>query len=289
MDLTVLSGAATIALASAIVFLVVVRSWTSLSHTATGTRFPHSIMQEAAQRFRDQHARLGREQSAYLVTGLVFTVVFCVFYMLPPDGMFENVPRWQLIVVLVVLGIGSAFVAYRLSRIAIARRRLLFIRDANMATGHALQKLTSNRNRVFHDVDCGGETIDNVVVGLHGVYTVSVVARKPGKENIAKLAGDKLAFAKSNEPVSVERSGRKSARLAREIKKLTGHDIRVRSVIAVPGWEIDEQKSSDYLAVNERNIAMLTGWKDQADFLMNEDVEAIQKMLTKRCTRFGKS
>lgn len=289
MDLTVLSGAATIALAIAVVFLVVVRSWTAFSDTATGTRFPHSIMQEAAQRFRDQHTELGREQSAYLVTGLVFTVVFCVFYMLPPDGMFENVPRWQLIVVLVVLGIGSAFVTYRLSHIAIARRQLRFVRDANMATGHALQKLTSNRNRVFHDVECGGETIDNVIVGLHGVYTVSVVARKPGKENLAKLVGDQLAFARSKETVSVERSGKKSTQLAREIKKLTGHDIRVRSVIAVPGWEIDEQQSSEYLAVNERNIAMLTGWKDQADFLMNEDVEAIQKMLTKRCTRFGNS
>jgi hypothetical protein len=31
---------------------------------------------------------------------------------------------------------------------------------------------------------------------------------------------------------------------------------------------------------------MLSGWKDQADYLMNEDVEAIQKLLTQRCTRF---
>lgn len=289
MDLTILSGAATIALASAIVFLVVVRSWTAFSNASATTHFPHIIMLEAAQRFRDQHATLGREQSVYLVTGLVFTVVFCVFYMLPPAGMFENVPRWQLIVVLIVLALGAAFIIYRLLQISIVRRNLLFIRDANMATGHALQKLTSNRNRVFHDVVCGSETIDNVVVGLHGVYTVSVVARKPGKLNQARLIGDQLAFAKSKEPVSVERSGQKSAQLAREIRKLTGHDIRVRSVIAVPGWEIDEQKSSEYLAVNERNIAMLTGWKDQADYLMNEDVEAIQKMLTERCTRFGKS
>jgi len=289
MDLTLMSGAATIALASAIVFLIVVRSWTAFSNAGGTTRFPHSIMLEAAQRFRDQHAKLGREQSVYLITGLVFTVVFCVFYMLPPDGLFENVPRWQLIVILVVLGLGAAFIIYRLARIAIARRKLFFIRDANMATGHALQKLTSNRNRVFHDVVCGSDTIDNVVVGLHGVYTVNVVARKPGRVNHARLVGDQLAFAKSKEPVSVERSGRKSAQLSREIKKLTGHDVRVRSVIAVPGWEIVAQKSGDYLAVNERNVAMLTGWKDQADYLMDEDVEAIQKMLTDRCTRFNES
>ena len=57
-------------------------------------------------------------------------------------------------------------------------------------------------------------------------------------------------------------------------------------LIVVHGWEIDEQRGKEYLAVNERNIAMLTGWKDQADYLMNEHVEAIQKMLNQRCTRF---
>ena len=289
MDLTLVSSAATIALAAAIVFLLIVRTWTLLSQSATTTRFPNSIMLEAAQRFRDRHENLGREQSVYLVTGLVFSVVFCVFYILPPTGMFENVPRWQLIVVLVVLSFGAAFILWRLTKIALARRQLLFIRDANMATGHALQKLTSNRNRVFHDVPCGPGTIDNVIVGLHGVYTVSVFAHKPGKQNTARLQGDKLMFANAKAPVSVEKSGKKSAQLAREIRKLTGHDIRVRSVIAVPGWEIDEQQSGEYLAVNERNIAMLTGWKDQADYLMNEDVEAIQKMLNERCMRFRKS
>ena len=288
MDLTLVSSAATIALAAAIVFLLIIRSWTLLSQSGTTTRFPNSIMLEAAQRFRDRHESLGREQSVYLVTGLVFTVVFCVFYILPPSGMFENVPQWQLIVVLVVLGFGTAFILWRLTKIALARRQLLFIRDANMATGHALQKLTGNRNRVFHDVPCGPGTIDNVIVGLHGVYTVSVFARKPGKQNTARLQGDKLMFENADTPVSVEKSGKKSAQLAREIRKLTGHDIRVRTVIAVPGWEIDEQRSGEYLAVNERNIAMLTGWKDQADYLMNEDVEAIQKMLTKRCMRFRK-
>jgi hypothetical protein len=64
------------------------------------------------------------------------------------------------------------------------------------------------------------------------------------------------------------------------------HDVRVRSVVAVPGWEIESQVSDEYLVVNERNLAMLSGWKDQKDYLMNEDVESVQKLLTKRCTRF---
>lgn len=286
-NLTALGGAVTIAFASAVVFLLIVRSWTAFVRSSGTTRFPNSIMLEAAQRFRDEHERLGQEQSVYLLSALIFTVVFTVFYLLPPDAMFDQVPRWQLIVVLVMLLGGVVYMIYRLASIVIARRRLLFVKDANMATGHALQKLTSNRNRVFHDVPCGESTIDNVIVGLQGVYTVSVVARQPGKLRQVRLRDESLCFAGAKEPIPVTRSGKKSALLARDIRKVTGHEIRVRSVICVPGWEIDMQESNQYLLVNERNLAMLTGWRDRDDHLMNEDVEAIHKMLTKRCTRFG--
>lgn len=286
MDLTALSGAATIALASTIIFLLIVKSWAAFSRSTTSTRFPESIMLEAAQRVRDRLAKLNQDQSVYLVSSLVFTVVFCIFYLVPPDGLFDNVPRWQLMLVLVLLAIAAAFVAYRLLNTVILRRKLLFYRDASMATGHALQKLTSNRNRVFHDVPCSAGIIDNVVVGLQGIYAVSVIARKAGRNNKASLEDDRLTFA-GKVTISVKPSAAKSERLAKEIRRTVGHDIRVRSVIAIPGWEIESQRSGEFLVVNERNLAMLTGWRDQEDYLMNEDVEAIHSLLTERCTRFS--
>ena len=288
MNLVVLSGAVTIALTSTIVFLLIVKSWQAFAHSANSSRFPKSIMSEAAQRFRDDLERLSREQAVYLTSALVFTVIFSVSYLLPPKGMFDELPQWQLIVTLVLCVIAASYTAFRLFQILIARRRLAFVLDANMATGHSLQKLTANQNRVFHDVLCQAGIIDNVVVGLHGIYAISVIARKPGKDNRARLQGDALSFAPGNESMSVARSGAKSAQLARELRKLVGHEIRVRSVITVPGWEIDSQNSNEYLIVNERNLAMLGGWKEQKDYLMNEDVDSIQKMLTERCTRFGK-
>ena len=290
MSLTALSGAATIALTSTIIFLLIVKSWHALTQSVvTTTRFPHSIMLEAAQRFRDELERLGREQSVYLIAALVFAVIFVISYLLPPQGMFEDLPQWQLIVVLVLFGAAALYTLYRLLRIVITKRRLAFMRDANMATGHALQKLTGNRNRVFHDVPCGRGVIDNVVVGLHGIYAISVIARKPGKDNRVRLRGDELSFAPGHVAMSVSRSGTKSGRLANQIRKLLKHDVRVRSVVVVPGWEIESQVSDEYLVVNERNLAMLSGWKDQRDFLMNEDVDIVQNMLTERCTRFSRS
>jgi hypothetical protein len=156
-----------------------------------------------------------------------------------------------------------------------------------MATGHSLQKLSANQNRVFHDVPCGSLVIDNVIVGLQGIYAVSVIARMPGKDNRVRLRGDTLTFAPEKQSLSVTRSGAKSVRLAKELGQLLGHEVRVRSVIAVPGWEIESQVSDDYLVVNERNLSMLSGWRDEQDFLMTEDVARIQGLLTKRCTRFS--
>jgi len=288
MDLTALSGAATIALASTILFLLVVKSWHALARSMPTTRFPNSIMFEAAQRFRDELERLGREQSVYLISALVFSVIFSVFYLLPPIGLFDDLPGWQIYVLLAVFTVAAGYSLYRLFHIAVARRRLAFIRDANMATGHALQKLTSNRNRAFHDVRCQAGIIDNVIVGLHGIYAISVIAKKPGKNNRVRLKGDELSFAPGKETISVSRSGRKSAQLARELRKIVNHEVRVRPVIAIPGWEVESQSSDDYLVVNERNLAMMSGWKEQADYLMDEDVAAIQNLLTKRCTRFTK-
>ena len=51
----------------------------------------------------------------------------------------------------------------------------------------------------------------------------------------------------------------------------------------MPGWEITGQSSDEHLLVNERSLPMLRGWKDSADYLMNEDVDALHDMLTSRC------
>ena len=286
MDVTAFSGAAVIALSSATIFMLVVRSWSAFSETVTSTRFPNSIMLEAAQRFRDEITRLGRDQSVYLATGLVFTVIFCLTYLLPPIGIFGDVPWWQLAIVLLLLLLAGGYLVYRLWQTIVARRRLMFVRDANMATGHALQHLPGNSNRVFHDVSCNGCVLDHVIVGMHGIYSVSVVARKPGKDNRVRLKGDQLLFAPGSETIPVGASAKKSKQLANELRKVLTRNIHIRSVIAVPGWEIDHQESSEYLLVNERNLAMVTGWKDQNDYLLNEEVDAVQEELTSRCKRF---
>jgi hypothetical protein len=50
-------------------------------------------------------------------------------------------------------------------------------------------------------------------------------------------------------------------------------------VIAVPGWDVHEQAGEEHLVVNDRSLPMLRGWNDQADYLMNDDLESLHEML----------
>lgn len=290
MTLQAISSAATIALASTIVVLLAIKAWHLMARPfAASKNFPNSIMVETAQRFRDQLERLKGEQALYLTLTLMFFVTFGIAILLRPQDTYGELPQWQNLLVLSIVVLGAAYGVYRFVKVIIQRRHVAYVRDANLAVGHSLQRLTTDQIRVFHEVVCPAGVIDNVVVGLQGVYAVSVVAVKPGKDNRVRLRGENLSFAPGNVSRSIATAGHKAKQLTKVLQKQTGHKVRVRSVIAVPGWDIESQTSEDYLVVNERNLAMMRGWKDQKDFLMNEDVETINRYLTERNTVSSKT
>ena len=286
MDIEAFSGAATVALASTLFFLVVAKSWAALNRSVGSTpSFAESIMHEAAHRFRDELDRLTASQAIYLSGTLVFLVLFVAAYVLQARSLFEGYPAWQLWLQIGFLGVAALLAAWRLGRTIFARRQVKFVRDANVAVGHQLQQISTGANRVFHDVKTSAGIVDHVLVGQTGVYAINVVARRGGKSGNAVLSNNAIRFSNSDDAISVVDITAGSIRLEKEIARMLGHKVRVRSVLAVPGWNIGEQSSDKHLLVNERTIPMLRGWRDQSDYLMNEDVDALQKELTARCRR----
>ena len=286
MDIEAISGAATVALASTLLFLLVAKSWSALSRTVGSTpSFADSIMHEAAQRFRDELERLASSQSIYLSGTLVFLVLFVAAYALQAQNLFAGYPSWQLWLQAAFLGLAASLAAWRLAKTILAYRQVRFVRDANVAVGHQLQQISTGANRVFHDVRTSAGVVDHVLVGQSGIYAINVVARRARKNGAAILQDNELSFSNKDEVIPVVDIAASAARFEKEASRLLGHKIRVRSVIAVPGWNIGEQASEHHLLVNERTIAMLRGWKDQSDYLMNEDVDALQQDLTVRCRR----
>ena len=286
MELEAISGAATVALTSTIVFLLIAKTWNAISRTISSTpSFSDRIMHEAAQRFRDELDRLSCSQSTYLSGALVFVMLFIAAYVLQAKHLFTGYPSWQLYLQLGFLFLVSGYAAFCLGKIVLARHQLQFLRDANVAIGHQLQQMSVQGTRVFHDVGTTAGVVDHVIIGQKGIYAVNVVARRSGKRAHARLRDNAIEYSNSKSNHSIVDIAAKTSRLQKEFRQLLGHKIRVRSVIAIPGWDVGEQSTDDYLLVNEKTIAMLNVWKDNTDHLMNEDVDILQQELMSRCAR----
>lgn len=286
MDIEAISGAATVALTSTILFLLIAKSWNALSRTVgSGPTFADSIMHEAAQRFRDELDRLSASQSIYLGGALVFAVLFTAAYVLQAEQLFIGYPDWQLYIQLAFLTLAVGFATYYLGKTILTRRQVKFLQDANIAIGHQLQQISSGATQVFHDVVTTAGVVDHVVISQTGLYAINVVARRATGDASVRLHGNALQFSNAKTDKSIVDIAARAKRLEKEFNDLLGHKVRVRSVIAAPGWEVVEQSNEDHLLVNERNIAMLRGWKDNTDHLMNEDVDALKKEMTARCRR----
>jgi len=286
MELEAISGAATVALTSTIVFLLIAKTWNTISRSISSTpNFSDRIMHEAAQRFRDELDRLSCSQSTYLSGALVFVMLFVAAYLLQAEHLFAGYPSWQLYLQLGFLLLVSGYAAFRLGKTALARHQLQYLRDANVAIGHQLQQMTANSTRVFHDVGTSAGIVDHVIIGQKGIYAINVVARRSAKRAHARLKDNTIEYSNGKAGHSIVDIAAKTNRLQKEFRQLLGHKVRVRSVIAVPGWDIGDQATDEYLLVNERTIAMLSGWNDNTDNLMNEDVDVLQKDLMSRCAR----
>jgi hypothetical protein len=148
MDIEAISGATTVALTCTLIFVVIAKSWQLLNRSvASSSSFSDSIMREAAQRFREEFERLNRSQSTYLSAAVVFLVLFISAYILQAKQLFVGYPVWQLYLLLATLCAGAALALTRLSRTVISRHRVKLCRDANIAIGHQLQKLSAKPAR----------------------------------------------------------------------------------------------------------------------------------------------
>lgn len=288
MDLAVIAYAVAIAALAATAFALLFCAGRALA-TLLRRRpaFLTTVANEPGERLRRRWQLLGQQASLLLTSLLVFIIAAGALTFAEPPVPDALRVRWLQIGGIVVAGLGVAAVVARALHYALARRRLALRIDAAIAVAQSLARITANRNRVFHDVPTAFGVLDHVVAGLHGVYAVKVFARQPGKDNSLRLDENALHFGDGKRPVSLKQVRKIADRFSRECSKALKHDVHVRLVLAVPGWDIAAQTASDLLIANERNISMLTGWKDERDYLMNDDVDALQRYLDQRCARPG--
>jgi len=275
-----------VALVGGLAFMAVGHAW-----MAVGTKlqrrnpFAGQILLEPGHRVRQNLQTLDRSYYVYLSTLLVYSLLFVVAFALQSGPLPFDASAWVWLALSVLVAAVSLLLPYRIVKLKRARSRLAFRRTANIAVGHALQRIASRGYNVYHDVRVGNQVIDNVVVGAKGAYAINVFVLDNGRagSGTARLDDSSLVFGKARTSAPVGVSVNRASGLSKELSKVIGHPIRVRSVIALPGWKVASTDSDKHLLVNERTVVMLTGWTDPDTYLMDDDVAQIHDYLAARC------
>lgn len=237
-----------------------------------------------AQRWRLSWRRCRQRRALWMLPALTLIIVAATLLLAEPRLRELSLVDWQQYLLLGMAALFTGTALVRTLQLTWQRAQLLQRIAAGTAVSQALHRVSANRNRTFHDVPTAFGVVDHVIAGLHGIYAVKVVAVRPVAGGVARLQDDVIEFGGSRPRVSISHTRKVVDRLARECGKVLGHAVHVRMIVAVPGWEIDAQSAEDVLLVNERNVMMLSGWKDERDYLMNEDVDALHQYLDEKAS-----
>jgi hypothetical protein len=289
MDAELLSRifcAIAIALVGSLIFMGAGHAWILLGGKLRRRNpFAEHILHEPGHRVRQNLQNLDRRYFLFLSGLLVYVLLLVVAFALQSKPLPFNASPWVWLALSVVAGVASLFLPFQVVRLKRARSRLAFRRTANIAVGHALQRIASRGYNIYHDVRVGSHVIDNVVIGAKGAYAVNVfvLGNHRKRSGTARLNDSNLVFGKAKTSAPVGVSVNRVGGLSKELSKVIGHPIRVRSVIAVPGWNVAATDTDKHLLVNEKTVVMLTGWTDPDTYLMDDDVEQIHDYLAARC------
>lgn len=163
--------------------------------------------------------------------------------------------------------------------------------DAELAVGRELNLIMREGFYVFHDFPEKNNNIDHVVVGPSGVFAVETKGRaKPDKDRGKGDAtviynGKALAFPdNTNETGYILQARRQAASLAKWLGSAVGESVKVRPVLALPGWFVERKKLDDLIILYGKsdNYARALSIKGQ-EILSESMIKRIAHQLDAKC------
>lgn len=180
------------------------------------------------------------------------------------------------IALLAITGFGTL----KLIQLAQYRRKLSRLLDTHIAIAQRLVEAQMRGNRVYYSVPIGPTLIDNLVVGRNGIYAIQLMA--PPDDNAQSVRADAggLIFQPGNNQRDIRTFMHEISSLSRVMSEFVGSRIRVLPVIVVPGCAIESPSVDRPLLVSLKSCTAFIGWKDPAAFLMDEDIVAVNRLLS---------
>ncbi|MGE5302750.1 MAG: nuclease-related domain-containing protein [Alphaproteobacteria bacterium] len=144
---------------------------------------------------------------------------------------------YSLVAIIVVL-----YATIRLFLLWSRVRALKLARDGERAVGQFLEGLRERGYRIFNDVIGKGFSLDHVLIGPAGVFTVEAEVRSRPIRGRARVIFDGARIrVNGGEPdrAPIAQAKRRANRLRELLAQTTGHDFDVRPVIIYPGWSVE--------------------------------------------------
>ena len=246
--------------------------------------FRDLVLNISAEQARANLHRAGRE-ALLLTAGACAAAGGFVALWLLAVPRFRDVTMWVLFGVACVVIVAWSVFTLRAWR---HWRDCRFAARADAALGAALDRLAMQGHRVFHAVTLGKQCFEHVIVGSRGLFVVRTVARRPGRMNAARLNDRTLEFHDGKLLVDPILEAEQGARMLSELaSRQLGHALRVRAVVAVPGWEVTPDQVGELLLINEKTAVLLLSWSRPVDQPLEGDDLAMQERLARMSINHG--
>lgn len=220
-----------------------------------------------------------------LLTGpLIFYSIFITHVNF---GKISNSGFTEMLVGVLSLLLFACFLV-KVIRLMNTRRHYRLGYDAEIAVAQELNRLMLSGYHVYHDVPGKGFNIDHVVVGPAGVFAVETKGRlKPTTSNRASDArvvydGKKLQFPNRVETKPLEQAQLQAKWLSNWFSSAVGEPVKVRPVLALPGWFVERTASEGIPVVNPKGFKGLLK-PSGGSFLGEAKIKRIVHQLEQRC------
>jgi hypothetical protein len=186
---------------------------------------------------------------------------------------------------------GIVFIAYHLFKLIKLINLTQSYRlgyEGEMAVGQELNQLMRDGYYVYHDFPADTFNIDHIVVGTSGVFAVETNARsKPtSKDRRAdakvRYDGRCLQFPNGTDVHAIEQAKRQAEWLSKWLRRAVGEAVRVRPVVALPGWFVKRVASGGISVINPKNFRSIAKPKD-GNILTEQMVSRIVHQLEQKC------
>jgi hypothetical protein len=221
---------------------------------------------------------------------LIITTPILLYSIYISSLLFGNSKNsiWSLIGC-IIIGIGFiAYYLFKLIKLMNLRQSYRLGYEGEIAVGQELNQLMRDGYYVYHDFPADKFNIDHIIVGASGIFAVETKARsKPtSKDRKAdakvKYDGRCLQFPDGMDVQSIEQAKRQAEWLSKWLRSAVGEAVKVRPVVALPGWFVERVASGGIRVINPKNFRSIAKTKTGSN-LSDQMISRIVHQLERKC------